>query len=205
MSELPGVRRNETDPLQGVRAAAAAEAVTTQQILERVTSDPALARDLIVRLSNTLREIQDRLAGDITPAAHDPSLASGILGDGATIALSARSAALRDLIGAEPIHSARLPFVVGRHPVDDEVQPRRRPDLLIADDRPFRLSRQHFVIARLGERLLLSDLGSALGTIVNGQPIGIHFESDTAVLHRGENHVVAGGPESPFEFSVSIR
>jgi hypothetical protein len=60
------------------------------------------------------------------------------------------------------------------------------------------------MITRSGDRLIVSDLASTLGTIVNGQAIGHHFTKDAAPLHRGENHVVAGGWGSPFEFLVSI-
>ena len=78
------------------------------------------------------------------------------------------------------------------------------PDLLIEDSPPFRLSRQHFMITRSGQQLLISDLGSTLGTIVNGQAIGHHFMRDTAPLIRGENDVLAGGRGSLFEFVVSV-
>ena len=65
-------------------------------------------------------------------------------------------------------------------------------------------ARQHFMIARSGDRLLVSDLGSTLGTMVNGWAIGHHFMKDAEPLHRGENHVVAGGKDSPFKFSIFI-
>jgi CRP/FNR family transcriptional regulator, cyclic AMP receptor protein len=95
-----------------------------------------------------------------------------------------------------------LPFVAGRIPVEGEVKPALRPDL--EDEEPFHLSRQHFMIAGSGDRLVVSDLGSALGTIVNGQPIGHHLMKDAAPLHRGENLVFAAGWDSPFEFLVSV-
>jgi hypothetical protein len=63
---------------------------------------------------------------------------------------------------------------------------------------------QHFMIARSGNELFISDLRSTLGTIVNGQAIGHHFMRDAALLRRGENYVLAGGWGSPFEFVVSI-
>jgi CRP/FNR family cyclic AMP-dependent transcriptional regulator len=124
--------------------------------------------------------------------------------DDATILLAAQNEALRARIGAAAIHVAKLPFLAGRIPVEGEVKPLRLPDLLIEDQAPFRLSRQHFMITRSGGRLIVSDLGSTLGTIVNGQAIGHHFMKDTAPLHRGENHIIAGGSDSPFEFLVSI-
>jgi CRP/FNR family transcriptional regulator, cyclic AMP receptor protein len=187
------------------------EVLTARQFLERVSSDPALARNLILRLSIRLRRIEDKIAGDVLPFAHDRSpdgtgeTASGtVIADDATISLAAQSDALRARIGVAPIHVAKLPFLVGRVPVDGDAQPLRRPDLLIDDEEPFRLSRQHFMIARSGDRLLVSDLGSTLGTMVNGRAIGHHFMKDAEPLHRGENHIVAGGWNSPFEFLVSI-
>ena len=51
---------------------------------------------------------------------------------------------------------------------------------------------------------MLRTVGSTLGTMVNGRAIGHHFMKDAEPLHRGENHIVAGGWNSPFEFLVSI-
>ena len=187
------------------------EVLTARQFLEQVSSDPALARDLILRLSIRLRRIEDKIAGDLLPFAHDRSpdgtdetASVAVIAEDATILLAAENEALHARIGAAAIHVAKLPFFAGRIPVAGEAKPLRRPDLLIEDEVPFRLSRQHFMIARSGDRLLVSDLGSALGTIVNGQAIGHHFMKDAAPLHRGENHVVAGGWDSPFVFLVSI-
>jgi CRP/FNR family transcriptional regulator, cyclic AMP receptor protein len=187
------------------------EVLTARQFLEQVSSDPALARDLILRLSIRLRRIEDKIAGDLPPFAHDRSpdgadetASVAVIADDATILLAAENEALRARIGAAAIHVAKLPFLAGRIPVAGEAKPLRFPDLLIEDEAPFRLSRQHFMIARSGDRLIVSDLGSTLGTIVNGQAIGHHFTKDAAPLHRGENHVVAGGRDSPFEFLVSI-
>ncbi|MFZ3326622.1 MAG: cyclic nucleotide-binding domain-containing protein [Methylocella sp.] len=187
------------------------EVLTARQFLERVSSDPALARNLILRLSIRLRRVEDKIAGDVLPFAHDRSpdgtgetVSGTVIADDATISLAAQSDALRARIGVAPIHVAELPFLVGRVPVDGDAQPLRRPDLLIDDEEPFRLSRQHFMIARSGDRLLVSDLGSTLGTMVNGRAIGHHFMKDAEPLHRGENHIVAGGWNSPFEFLVSI-
>ncbi len=187
------------------------EVLTTREFFERVSSDPTLARELILRLSVRLRSIEDKIAADLLTFGHDRSadgpdgmVSDPIIADDAAISLSAQTDLLRARIGAAPILAGRLPFVVGRLPAVDEAEPMRRPDLVIEDEEPFRLSRQHFMVARSGNRLLISDLGSKLGTIINGQAIGHHFTRDSAPLHRGENHVVAGGRDSHFEFLVSV-
>lgn len=170
------------------------EVMTAQKFLEWVSSDPPLARDLILRLSVRLREVEDKIVEGLVPFAHN-RLDEGRdkITEDATILLTAQTEELASRMGAAPIPIAKLPFLVGRIPVTGEAKASRHPDLLIADGVPFRLSRQHFLIARNGDQLLVSDLGSALGTVVNGRAIGSHFMKDDAPLHRGENHIVAGG------------
>jgi pSer/pThr/pTyr-binding forkhead associated (FHA) protein len=107
-------------------------------------------------------------------------------------------------MGVAPLYLDHLPFVIGRRPVAGEAAPPRYPDLMLADREPFRLSRDHFMIVRRGGRLFVSDLGSTLGTIVNGQGIGHHFMRDAAPLHAGQNRIIAGGWGSPFEFLISV-
>jgi CRP/FNR family transcriptional regulator, cyclic AMP receptor protein len=59
--------------------------------------------------------------------------------------------------------------------------------------------------SRSNGQLLVWDLGSMLGTIVNEQAIGHHFSKDAAPLRRGENRVVAGGWDSPYSFPISVN
>jgi CRP/FNR family transcriptional regulator, cyclic AMP receptor protein len=186
-----------------------AEVLTAQQFFERVSRDPVLARELILRLSVRLRDIEDKVTGHsfsqngslggMSRAAPIPS-SENVIG----ISITAQSAALQGSIGGAPIRVTRLPFVIGRIPAEEETMPSQRPDLSIKDDLPFRLSRQHFMIGRTISGFVVADLGSTLGTIVNGQAIGHHFAKDSAPLHRGDNHIVAGGSDSPFQFLVRI-
>jgi CRP/FNR family transcriptional regulator, cyclic AMP receptor protein len=187
------------------------EILTAEQFLDRISSDAALARELILRLSIRLRSIEDKVAGDLVSFSPGRSLERGggtapstAIAADAGISLTADSDVLRAQIGAAPIAIGKLPFVVGRAVVGDEAPPLRRPDLVIEDQEPFRLSRQHFMIVRGGGHLMVSDLGSTLGTIVNGQAIGHHFMKDAASLHRGNNQIIAGGWDSPFAISLSV-
>jgi len=104
----------------------------------------------------------------------------------------------------DPVGLGDRPFVVGRRPVAGEGLPPRQPDLMLDDPRPFRLSRNHFMIEQRREGYHVRDLCSTLGTIVNGQAIGGEFGTDDDLLRFGENEVIAGGVGSPFVFSVSI-
>jgi len=197
--------------------AGTAEVMSAQEFLDRVSSDATLARGLIQRLSIRLRTIEDKVAGDLLLSSHGPqaderttTTAPGAAAPGAAIAedapitLTAQSDTLRARIGASPIAVGRLPFVVGRFPVRGEAPPPRPADLPIEDQQPFRLSRDHFMITRDQDRLFVSDLGSTLGTVVNGLAIGHNFMRDTAPLRRGDNRVIAGGLGSPFDFLLSV-
>ncbi len=187
------------------------DVLTAQQFLERVSRDPALARDLILRLSIRLRDMEDKISEDLLGYSQDHSQGGtnqttpdSNSADNSAISIAAESKELRALIGETPLPVARLPFLIGRVPAEGEPMPARAPDLLIKDDMPFRLSRQHFLLARSAGGYRASDLGSTLGTIVNGQAIGHHFAKDFAPLNRGENHIVAGGHDSPFRFFVAV-
>ncbi|HYH19792.1 MAG TPA: cyclic nucleotide-binding domain-containing protein [Azospirillum sp.] len=98
-----------------------------------------------------------------------------------------------------------LPFRIGRTPRDSDPARRERGALRLPDHPPYRLSPNHFAIdrdARLG--LVVRDLGSELGTMVNGQYLGGIFAKDALRLQNGENIIVAGGTDSPFVFRIQV-
>jgi len=187
------------------------EVLTAQQFFDQVTNDPGLARELILRLSIRLTSIENRIAHGQLPffpehfgSRERTTSEAMIIPENVTISIIAQTDALRARIGAAPIQVLDLPYVIGRRRLPGEAKPTRRPNLMIEDAEPFRLSRDHFMITRDMTRLLILDLGSTLGTIVNGGAIGHHFMTDAAPLHRGDNRIVAGGQGSPFAFIVSV-
>src|SRR5690242_106151 len=108
----------------------AVESLTAPQFLARVSREPELAHELILRLSVRLKRIEDRIAGDLlpfTPARHterremvsEPVSAAEPL----AIAIAGRSPAMRAQIGVTPLEVTQLPFVVGRMPEPREAHP----------------------------------------------------------------------------------
>jgi CRP/FNR family transcriptional regulator, cyclic AMP receptor protein len=193
-----------------IRAATDVEAefFTAPEFFDQIAGSPQAARELILRLSQRLREADERIVND--------EGASGRAGKGLMVAngeaailsannayFAAKSAWLQGQIPSS-LRLNDLPFVVGRRPVAGEGAPLWEPDLTLNDSEPFRLSRNHFIIELRDGGLHVRDLCSTLGTIVNGQPIGNHFRMDDAPLRAGENEIVAGGVDSPFVFSVLI-
>jgi CRP/FNR family transcriptional regulator, cyclic AMP receptor protein len=193
-----------------VRAASEVEAefLNPTEFLDQIASSPRAARELIQRLSQRLREADDRIVTDERRSGR--ALQNWKDADDQTAVSSANNAHLAAKSPwlqrqfNTPCGLGDLPFVVGRRPVAGEGLPLREPDLKLDDTAPFRLSRNHFIIEKRDGGYHVRDLCSTLGTIVNGEPIGDHFRTDDAPLRAGENEVIAGGVDSPFAFSVSI-
>jgi CRP-like cAMP-binding protein len=179
-----------------------AEQFSAVEFFQRVSADPAMAAELMLRLSVRLREIEDKITEDLprTPIVPNDRQAHPTL----QVQLAAATSALRERIGAHSTTVDQFPFVVGRRPRPGEKLPRRVPDLVLDDRSPFRLSRLHFAVVSESNRLVVRDLGSSLGTAVNGEPIGSHFRTDIAELKPGENRIVAGGFDSDFVFSALV-
>ena len=98
-----------------------------------------------------------------------------------------------------------MPFGVGRKPLRGEQTPRVGITLMFGDYKPYNLSRSHFVIERGNNALMIRDVGSQLGTVVNGERIGIDERNNAVPLHIGENEITAGGTDTPFAFIVDIE
>jgi hypothetical protein len=186
------------------------EILTPTEFLDQIARSPQAARELIQRLSQRLRQADDRIVDDERRSGRAQKTQTDA--DGHTTAvvsvknvyLSAKGPWLQRQFRT-PLGLDDLPFIVGRGSVAREGLPPLQPDLKLDDTVPFRLSRNHFMIERRKGSYYVRDLSSRLGTIVNGEPIGEHFRGDDAPLRAGENEVIAGGVGSPFVFSVFIR
>jgi hypothetical protein len=205
MGVLENRPRNAT-----VRAASEVEVefLTPTEFVDEIAGSPRTARELIQRLSQRLREADDRIVNDERRSGRADG--NWKTADDQTAVLSLNNAylAAKSPWLQRRFHTSvelgDLPFVVGRRPGAGEGPPLWQPDLMLDDTAPFRLSRNHFVIEKRDGVYRVRDLCSTLGTIVNGEPIGDHFRTDDAPLRAGENEVIAGGVASPFAFSVFI-
>jgi CRP-like cAMP-binding protein len=206
MGVLEGRARSAT-----VRAATRVEAelIERQAFLDRVSDEPELARKLLLRMSARLRDVEDTLTGLYARDSEDAprgDLVETLRPAHAAPSLMLRAATdrARGVLGADLMPITRLPFTVGRKPADDEAPAFIAADLAIPEPPPYRLSRAHFSLIAQGDEVVVRDLASTLGTIVNDRPLGRDFPIDSAPLHRGENTIVAGGRGSPFVFTVTL-
>ena len=184
------------------------EILTPTEFFDQIARAPRTARELIQRLSQRLREADDRIVNDERRSGRAPGNRQDANSQTAVVSVSNAYLAAKNSWLEHQIHTplglGDLPFVVGRGSVAGEGLPPLEPDLKLDDTAPFRLSRNHFIIEKRDGRYHVRDLCSTLGTIVNGEPIGDHFRADDALLQAGENQVIAGGVDSPFVFSVFI-
>jgi CRP/FNR family transcriptional regulator, cyclic AMP receptor protein len=207
---MTGVVENRRWRSPTARAAGEVEAeiLTPTEFLDQIAGSPWAARELVQRLSQRMREADDHIVNDERrsgrPHGNWKDADSRTLGSAVNNAyLAAKNPWLQRQFHT-PLGLGDLPFVVGRRPVAGEGLPPCQPDLKLDDTAPFRLSRNHFIIEKRDGDYHVRDLCSALGTIVNGEPIGDYFRTDDAPLRAGDNEVIAGGVNSPFVFSVFI-
>jgi CRP-like cAMP-binding protein len=102
------------------------------------------------------------------------------------------------------IRIKETPFGVGRKPNRGEQVPRTDVKLQFPDERPYNLSRHHFVIETGRPGLMIRDAGSQLGTLVNGERIGLDEPKNAVSLYIGENRIEAGGHDTPFRFIIEV-
>jgi predicted component of type VI protein secretion system len=91
-------------------------------------------------------------------------------------------------LGDEPERAVvwdTLDIAVGRH--DSQ-------DISVADPE---VSREHAIFRREGERFCVKDLGTGLGTVVNGEPIATHFLEHGDVVRIGMIEIRFGQTEQP--------
>jgi hypothetical protein len=207
MGVLDGQPRSAT-----VRAASPVEAelIERQVFLDKVSGEPELARQLLMRMSARLRDVDDILAS-VYAAEGGKEATRGELIEAPPqleaspwATLAATTATARSFVGAEPIPIVQLPFTVGRQRDPHEPPAALAPDLAIREPAPHRLSRAHFSLFVRDGAVMVRDLNSSLGTSVNERALGRNFAFDSASLHKGENTLIAGGKGSPFVFRITL-
>lgn len=130
---------------------------------------------------------------------------AAVIGEIKQIRLLGASPEVESQIGSEGIVVKPLPFEVGRHKDPGSKEKPPHADLMLHAPNSAQLSRRHFVVEDQDGRLIIRDLHSDFGTLVNGGRIASFECSDAADLRFGENLVQAGGLESPFRFQIIVE
>lgn len=173
-------------------------AVARPEVLERLESDAEAFRALLETLSEppcAPVPVADPAEGPEDEAAASTS---------PLVRLKALDEDVVRMIGAETLEIRHLPYVVGRRVESSRPSEERVPDLRISESAPFWLSRRHFSIELLDQKVVVRDCGSIHGTIVNGRRIGGRRIEAIAKLDKPKNKVLAGRNGSPFLFEITV-
>jgi len=106
----------------------------------------------------------------------------------------------RAALGADQTIISTFPCTIGRNDDPNASHSMTNGKLVLQDDKPFFISRDHVVVESTDSGLVIFDRTSSLGTIVDGKAIGRKADKDSAKLKRPKSHVILGGAHSPYEF-----
>lgn len=154
-----------------------------------------LLRTLCERLGEADRKLV-RMGGFSEPARSDAV---------ARIRLLPASREIEAQIGTEGVTVGALPFHVGRGDPSGKTPPLSDSGLLLRAAQESQISPLHFAIEEDDGRIVLRDLDSHLGTVVNGARVAHYEYASSADLRFGNNDVQTGGSESPYRFHIIVE
>ena len=174
-------------------------ALSKTDFLDSFGGENSLALPLLRMLCERLSQ-----AGNYN-AAHQSSANGVWLDEVGRMRLLPASPNVEAQIGGEGIEISELPFRIGRHALADDRTSASETELLLRAPGSMQISPEHLIIESRDGRIVLRDLGSQVGTIVNGI-LAAHFEvSDEVALQFGDNDVQLGGLDSPYRFRLIIE
>jgi len=137
-----------------------------------------------------------------TKVKERPTVAA-VINDISKIIFTAATDKLREQFKPIEVPLARLPFRIGGYPEGGEPNRRDQLHLYIASiANPLRVSRQHCEIMIENKGLVIADLGSRFGTIVNGVGIGRARGAYKAPLKKGVNDITLGAKDGPYKITI---
>jgi hypothetical protein len=161
-------------------------------------NDRALA--LVKLLCARLRSTSLRTAQATSAGAGDDDAAAGPV----VARLLPDSERLTREYGMRPIDVRHLPFQVGNRYGGETLPIASNHTCCIPARATMDLAAPHFEILRRDGSVGVRDLGTPLGTIVNGTAITRTSLNAFVPLRQGDNEVIAGGPASPFRFRIQL-
>ena len=177
------------------------ESGTDAGMVSRVDSDTESPLDQLLREADS--NVVSITGKRTRKATHAGDVAE--MGSWSTIWLKPASDATRSGMPRRGVKINETPFGVGRKPKRGEQTPRTDIVLQFPDERPYNLSRNHFLIELGRPGLMIRDAGSQLGTVVNGERIGLDEPRNVIPLHIGANEIEAGGYNTPFSCLLEIH
>lgn len=123
-----------------------------------------------------------------------------------TVKIFLDSPYLSQQIKGEVISSEDFPVQIGRSDKRGLSKNEHGYQISLGDIEPYQLSRQHFCIEQSENHVLIRDLNSTNGTLLNEKQLGRKLGApQSGKLIIGENEVIAGRDDSNFYFRIRLE
>jgi CRP-like cAMP-binding protein len=200
----------ETSALQDGPRSATARAKTDVRALEikadifrKSFSDP-LVKHILLTLSNRLREryVPKRELIQDTELVTRPIKIKRQRHNGEPIISGVTPLVIEKLLS--DVRVTEFPFTIGNTRAQGRMANWSRQSLMMPLPTAPDLASQHFEFIKRGQDIIVRDLGSPNGTVVNGESISKHSKKSEALLAAGENTIGTGGMRSKVTFLVNL-
>lgn len=178
--------------------AGTAETLTRTEFETMLLREPTQCKQYLTRLFERLRQLASRVSDEPEPEPMEMPEPPGIK-------LTPLTPKAKECLRDEGWMLPKLPFRIGRISDAGEHEALDLNELWIIDQKPFQVSRTHLSIDQWEPgRYVVRDRGSYLGATVNGTHIGGRSRRRVAPLNPGENTLIVGSPDSPYQFRVTV-
>ncbi len=174
--------------------------VTKQQFYAMFGENNPIGLPLLRMMSDRMEKINERLfsGGRIK---REPAFLAKV----GAIRVLPLTEHLERQIGEDGFSLSELPFRVGRRAIRSDMPKLTANTLSLHALNDHGLSPEHFEFEKRDGYLIVRDLGSHLGTIVNGEYLSRFGYEATALLTMGANDVIAGPQGAPYHFRVVVE
>jgi CRP/FNR family cyclic AMP-dependent transcriptional regulator len=122
--------------------------------------------------------------------------------DAATVTLAGLTKKAIDVLNGATLALERFPYRMGRSAETGD--PLACNDLVLPDEEPFHISRNHCMVVHASDRFFVIDRGSHLGTMVDGKMLGGHGNMGRVEVSHGEHEIALGSPQSSYRFRLHL-
>jgi CRP-like cAMP-binding protein len=176
------------------------KAVTRDEFATLIIKRPKESLKYLKTLFERLRAMNTRVAGELIPET------AGQAETRLSVMLVPLTSKAGQVVPQEGLTLTVFPFRIGRASQElTGYDPMEINDLILPDESPYYVSKNHLSIDVEQGRAIIRDRGSYLGTVVNGLSLGGHHRGASAVLREGDNEVIIGSTHSPFRFRLTVR
>jgi CRP/FNR family cyclic AMP-dependent transcriptional regulator len=173
--------------------------IDRKQFNQLLKENPSTLIPIMKNLFERLRQASKMLAEKAAESSSEFKDESQV-----EIIMEGQTAEAKNALDNRKMLITKFPFLIGRYiTLDSDSDVFYNNDLLIYEEKPYVISRNHLSINYEGGKLWAVDRGSAFGIIVNGQEIGGSAVETRAPLDKEQNQIVIGPARSKFIFLFS--